>query len=219
MHCYVCYCGFWERRGRWITVWALLKQSISKAIPRSVAVFCTNSSSFLFLFLLDSWQNVWDPPQQEKDNFPTQRNFTGLRVWLDMATLCIKHASKPMVKSRLNSHLHGVNTKRYWVLILFTTRTTESCRQHALGLHNTSFRQQHGYWKPSTQSKYAILRSSGWPRPSKSFSIQPCKLICELHMGACFSTPSPPEQRKVKRYNGNRFDCPFISSHTELEYL
>lgn len=109
MHCYAGYCGFCKRRHRWITMWALLKQSISKAIARSAAVFYPNSSSFLFLFGLGVWQNVWDPLQQENNHFPTWQNLTGLRVWLDMVTPYIEHASKPMVKSRLN--LHGGNTK------------------------------------------------------------------------------------------------------------
>lgn len=70
MHCYVCYCGFSERRGRWITMWVPVKQSISKAIPTSVAVFCTSFllPSFLFLFLLDSWQD--ESTQHEKIIFP-----------------------------------------------------------------------------------------------------------------------------------------------------
>lgn len=99
-----------------------------------------------------------------KSSFPTLWNFSGLRAWLDMATLYIKHASKPTVKSRLNSHLHGANAKRWWVFMLFTTRTNESCRQHEPGLHNTarttSFRQQHEYAKPSTQFKQIVVQSS-----------------------------------------------------------
>lgn len=119
---------------------------------------CFLHQFFLFPLPLSSWFMAKRETlhRRKKVIFPHCEILLVSELWLDMATLCIKHASKPTVKSRLNSHLHGVNTKWYWEWRLFTTRKTESCRQCALGFHNTarttSFRQQYSYAKPSNGS-------------------------------------------------------------------
>lgn len=153
--------------------------------------FCPSSSSSSFLLILDKMCKTL----HSRKKCPTWWHLTGLRVRLGKAALCIEHTSKPTIKSRLNSHLRGMNTKRYWVLVSFTTRTTESCRQCAIELHITARTTSSGN-NMDTQSQARGPSTPCYnlgPDLQSSFSTQPCKLIWELHMGPCFSAPSPPK--------------------------